>query len=419
MKKFTLLFLMTFMSYHFGSAQINYCNSGRYDAEVFSTVRITSNVNYGSNVDYTGATQALTMDVYEPDSDSLAARPLIVWAHGGSFMGGTKNDGDVTSLCNHFAKRGYVCVSINYRLGMTIPPNQTTATQAVYRAVQDMKASIRFFRKDAVTTNVYKIDTNFIVVGGSSAGAFTALHLAYLDEPSELPAQIDTTLLGGMEGNSGNPGYSSAVNAVVNLCGALGNKTWLHPGDEPLCSMHGTVDNVVPYATAMLNLLNIWAIMVVDGSYSINDYANSIGLTNVMFTYFGQDHVPYSGSLAYMDTTVRFVSNFLYSQLACTPADPNPLPNTFPSTGINNLIGDADGISVYPNPSINQFSVEMKNADEKIENLQMINSSGQIVTEISSTGNKIVLQRNTMPSGIYLLRIQTHSNAYVKRIRLY
>jgi len=33
-------------------------------------------------------------------------RPLIVWAHGGSFMGGTKNDGDVTSLCNHFAKRG-------------------------------------------------------------------------------------------------------------------------------------------------------------------------------------------------------------------------------------------------------------------------------------------------------------------------
>ena len=38
------------------------------------------------------------------------------------------------------------------------------------------------------------------------------------------------------------------------------------------------------YATAMLYLLNIWSIMVVDGSYSVNDYANTVGLDNVMYT---------------------------------------------------------------------------------------------------------------------------------------
>ena len=333
-------------------------------------------------------------------------------------MGGTKNDGDVTSLCNHFAKRGYVCVSINYRLGISIPPNQTGATQAVYRAVQDMKAAIRFMRKDAATSNIYKVDTNFIVAAGSSAGAFTALHLAYLDDVSELPAQIDTTVLGGMEGNSGNPGYSSQVNAVVNLCGALGNKTWLHPGDEPLCSMHGTNDNVVPYATAMLYLLNIWSIMVVDGSYSVNDYANTIGLDNVMYTYYGQDHVPYAGSLAYMDTTVRFVSNFLYEQLGCTPTDLLPLPNTFPSTGFASALAVSSELSVYPNPATNQFTVELQNKVDRMLEVRIINSTGQIIQSLHVDQNEISIPVSSVAKGIYLIQVIGEKNNYLSRISL-
>ena len=414
-----LAFLLLSVCMISSAQRFTYCGSARYDTEVFSTVKLTSNITYGSNVDNTGATTTLTMDIYEPDSDTVAVRPLIVWAHGGSFMGGTKNDGDVTSLCNHFAKRGYVCISINYRLGISIPPNQTGATQAVYRAVQDMKAAIRFMRKDAATSNVYKVDTNFIDAAGSSAGAFTALHLAYLDDVSELPAQIDTTVLGGMEGNSGNPGYSSQVNAVVNLCGALGNKTWLHPGDEPLCSMHGTNDNVVPYATAMLYLLNIWSIMVVDGSYSVNDYANTIGLDNVMYTYYGQDHVPYAGSLAYMDTTVRFVSNFLYEQLGCTPTDPLPLPNTFPSTGVASSVSVGSDLSVYPNPALNQFTVELQNKVDRMLEVRIINSTGQIIQSIHVDQNKISIPVNETAAGIYLIQVIGEKKNYLSRISLH
>src|SRR6185369_14727225 len=131
---------------------------------------------------------------------------------------------------------------------------------------------------------------------------------AYLNQPAELPAAIDTTVLGGLEGNSGNPGYPSTVNAIVNLCGALGDTAWMIPGDIPVCSMHGTADNIVPYATAMLSIITI-PIMVVNGSYSVSQQANRIGIPNVMYTYFGATHVPYASNLSYMDTTVRFVSN--------------------------------------------------------------------------------------------------------------
>src|SRR4051812_27343269 len=103
----------------------NYCGSARYDTEVFSAVTVKSDTAYGSNTDVNGSNVILTMDIYQPAGDTAEIRPLIVWAHGGSFIGGTKNDGDVTSLCNHFAKRGYVCASINYRLGVSFPPNQS------------------------------------------------------------------------------------------------------------------------------------------------------------------------------------------------------------------------------------------------------------------------------------------------------
>jgi acetyl esterase/lipase len=106
------------------------------------------------------------MDIYQPTGDIETNRPLIVWAHGGSFIGGTKTDADMVALSQAFTKKGYVCASINYRLGLT-PFDSVGAVKAVLRAVQDMKASVRFFYKDKLTTNTYKIDTTNIFIGGN------------------------------------------------------------------------------------------------------------------------------------------------------------------------------------------------------------------------------------------------------------
>ncbi|MCX6290195.1 MAG: T9SS type A sorting domain-containing protein [Bacteroidetes bacterium] len=412
-KLFACFFLLSHVQ---GYSQIvtGYCGSARYDQEIFSGVTITSDTSFGSNTDYSGANVVLTMDIYEPTGDTASMRPLIVWAHGGSFLGGSKNDPDVTSLCNHFAKRGYVCASINYRTGMN-GANQTSATQAVYRAVQDMKASIRFFRKDASSTNTYRIDSNLVIAAGSSAGAFTALHLAYLNQPSELPSAIDTTVLGGMEGNSGNPGYSSTVNAVVNLCGALGNKNWLVPGDIPLCSMHGTIDNTVPYATAMLYIINIFPIMVVDGSYSINDHANSVGVWNEMYTWYGADHVPYAGSTAYMDTTVRFVSNFLYQYMGCTPADPNPLPNTFINVAVAENAAAENDLLVYPNPA--EQNITIRSDRYRIQKLELFDVTGRAICSImNNQASDMIISKENIPAGIYFLKVYLNGQRVIRKI---
>ena len=240
MKKIFTLCLFTLFLCLNSFAQLDTSN-GRYYNELFSGVTTTNDVVFGSYTNF-GFQTNLTMDIYQPSGDAAIVRPLIVWAHGGSFQFGDKNESDIVALCQTFAKRGYVCASINYRTGF-FPIDSVNATQAVLKATQDMKAAVRFFRKDAATANAYKIHPDYVYVGGSSAGAFMALHLAYMDKPSEFPLGAATLAsLDGLEGATGNPGYPSNASAVINLCGALGDASYLEPGDIPFVSMHGNVN---------------------------------------------------------------------------------------------------------------------------------------------------------------------------------
>ncbi len=405
--RITGLFILNVLIYNSATNAQGICNlSPRFDQEIFTIVNKSTDVVYGANADYQGANMVLKMDIYQPDGDTMSQRPLIIFAHGGSFVAGDKSNGDQVDLCNHFAKRGYICATINYRLGMAFPINAATATDAVYRSVQDMKAAIRFFRKDAATNNTYKINPNIVIVGGTSAGAFTAMHLAYLNTYPELPATIDTAALGNLDGNSGNPGYPVNVNAVINLCGALGNSHWVIPGDPPLVSMHGTTDATVPYSTATLLLFNLYPLMPVDGSFAIHNYINTFSHPAEMYTWYGQGHVPFSGNsasnIAYTDTAVRFVSNFLYKTLGCIPADPNPLQNTFSTVGIAN-IQDEHGIHIGSNPVIEEIELFLEN--NGLLHISLWSVSGQQVyqTDYQANDSQMKIEVKNLPNGLYFL----------------
>jgi para-nitrobenzyl esterase len=406
------------------------CATGRYAADTFTNVTTTSNVVYGSNIKANGSAQSLTMDIYQPTGDVETARPLIVWAHGGSFLGGSSTDGDVVALSQAFAKKGYVCVSINYRLGLT-PFDSTGAVKAVLRAVQDMKASVRFFYKDKLTNNTYKIDTNNIFIGGSSAGAITALHYAYLDKSCEInyyvtPANLAT--LGGMEGYSGNQCYSSKIKGVINLCGALGRYGWIEAGDLPFCSMHGTIDGTVKYNRGIVN--PGIPLILLDGSRMLKERANAIGISNPFYTWYGKDHVPYSSSTLYMDTTISFVRDYLISRLGCT--DPALLPQNTPAqtatlyayttcttnvlmtcgsngfVGINEFTNTGIISNVYPNPSDNEMTIEFSNSNST-HKIELFDVTGKLIFTELSDDAKFKIKKNNIATGLYFLKVTNKS----------
>lgn len=216
----------------------------RFKNEVFSNVETSLDIQYGEATNLKGASEKLLLDVYSPPKDdTLKKRPLLIFIHGGGFKNNNKTGAFSSIICNGFAKRGYVTASIDYRLGVEKPGTNKDVAEAMYRAQQDGKAAIRFFRKYA---EKYGIDPDQIFITGSSAGSKTCLAIAYLDE-SEVPSYIDTKKWGSLEGNSGNNGYSSKVNGVLNCWGAIINYQWIQKGDVPLFNTAGTNDETVPY----------------------------------------------------------------------------------------------------------------------------------------------------------------------------
>jgi len=396
MKKLLLSLSFLFAAF---SAQAQ-CDGFRYYDEVFPGVTKTADVLYGTNVTYTGQTQNLLLDVYQPTGDNYAYRPLIVWAHGGSFVGGTKGDADIVSLCNHFAKRGYVCVSMEYRLGVN-GTDSIEMTKAVMRAVHDMRAAVRFMKQSAST---YAIDTSAVYVGGSSAGAFTALHHAYLDRTSKMPGYVQTIMnnMGGMEGTSNNIAISSKAQGVINLCGALSEKEWISSDDEPLVSLHGTADQTVPYGAAIIYVFNIFPVKVVDGSGSIHPYALAQGIPSTLKTFYGAGHVPYLGTsasaLAYMDTTVQYVRDFLYEKVCGTTSANEALRNMF---------------KVYPNPvrDLVKVSTTLETAEVSLFDV----AGKKVATQTISKGENEISTTH-LHSGIYFLHFQSGNKIYTHKI---
>ncbi|MEQ1701375.1 MAG: alpha/beta hydrolase [Ilumatobacteraceae bacterium] len=220
----------------------------RYIDLVFPTTTLQSDVVYATAPDLvSGATTNLLLDVYQPAGDGFTARPVIVAIHGGGFKGGSK--AAVADWSSQWARRGYVVVNINYRLDPgnqcqnvqdgKIPPDQLAAetarcTRAVEAAQFDASAAIRWVRANADT---YRVDSTRIAAMGSSAGAVTALHLAYR---SDTPGDIGDY-----------DGYDSTVGAAMAMSGCNYSPEAIGAGDAPVAMIHAEYDGAVPFQCAI------------------------------------------------------------------------------------------------------------------------------------------------------------------------
>ncbi len=245
----------------------------RYRDLVFPTVSTTTNVTYGSAVNNSGQTVTLQLDIYEPTGDSVTARPAIVWVHGGSFCCGDKSSPEIVDEASTFARKGYFNVSINYRLepgGCTASVPTLTCLIAIGEAGEDAQTAVRFLRTNAA---LYGIDPTRIAIGGSSAGAITALNVGFYS--AETP--------------------SAAVGAAVALSGARLGGT-VNAGDAPSLLFHGTSDVVVPYQWAVATWTD----------------ANAAGLDSFLTSWAGAGHVPY---VQHRTEILDQTTNFLYWEL--------------------------------------------------------------------------------------------------------
>ena len=320
----------------------------RYMDEVFCDIDIESDVVYGNNITVlpllqggAPAPEDLEMDIYMPSGDSATDRPVVMILHTGSFLPavangqatGDKTDNATVEQCKAFAKKGYVAVALNYRLGWNpISENEdvrrSTLIQAAYRGLQDVRTGIRFLRKSiAEDGNPYGITDKF-AVGGLGTGGYLSLCAASLwdyEEELLLAKFMDTSqdidgdglndavpyiipeYFGNLEGtDSGilpgldsdgdgvfdvtnvpfclpnHPGYSSEIDMAFNVGGAIPDSSWVDQGEVPIASMQCWNEVFAPYGVGNIMVPTTGAIVVEGmGSLVVQQMATEFGNNDV------------------------------------------------------------------------------------------------------------------------------------------
>jgi len=266
-------------------------NPNRYRESIFDGTLSITNVKYGEAPQWVWPYWDidLELDVYVPEDDDNPKRPLIIFAHAGGFLLGSKDVDNMVAICDSFAQKGYVTASIDYRKGFD-PLDDESAERAVYRAVQDGKAAVRYFKENA---SLYDVDTNNIYFAGMSAGGFISLHVAYMDKESERP---ESTYGGGLVNDlecldcAGNDyPHSSDVRAILDFWGGVDDTTLLEEGNIPMLIMHGENDETVPFVYG--HPFGLFTLPESYGGQPISERAENMGIDYEIFTSTGPLHL--------------------------------------------------------------------------------------------------------------------------------
>ena len=370
MKK-TLFFLLAFS----GAAVAQ-----RYTTEVFSQVNVNANVSYAQNIDFLTSNfsnpanvaadvteiktalalgqpipakffnpadpasdvkvRDLKMDIYSPVGDNATDRPLAIYVHTGNFLppginggiNGSKNDSSAIVMCEKLAKRGFVAIAANYRLGWNpLDPNQfvrrAQLLNAVYRAIHDMKELVRVAKADASNLG---IDPNRIVMFGEGSGGYVALAYATLDKWSEVeipkfinPATsasfVDSNQVGNIEGLNGllnlyaDNGQSTDIAMCVNMGGALADISWLEAGDPAMIAFHCVRDPFAPFGDGTVVVPTTQDDVVdVSGANTFMVKANALGNNNSYTSQTYNDPITLAARARYGVTyKYIFIKNYL------------------------------------------------------------------------------------------------------------
>lgn len=368
--------------------------STRYKNEIFTQVKTDSNITYGQNVNLYNKLQTLQADVFSPVNDTNTKRPMIIFMHGGAFYMGSRKDDYVVQVCKQFAQRGYVTASISYRLGIENMYSPLAFGEAIYRATQDVKAAVRYFRANA---EKYGIDADKIIIGGGSAGAITALHAAYWQQ-SKVPTYINTDKLGKLADVGGNEGVSDEVMGVVNCWGALIDTSYLQKSNIPVVNIHGENDSVVPYKTAGFAGFNLY------GSYYIHEHALKNGTKSVLKAFPNTGHGLQRSDTVKWNTTVNTISDFLYELVADTETVTD---TTLISVNESTKLMSEGAIVIYPNPAKDKIAIK-NNRNTAVKQVSMSYIGGNEVLQRTQTilpQQTANIQLPQLSQGIYLLSI--------------
>jgi acetyl esterase/lipase len=197
-----------------------------------------------------GDSKAWRLDLVRPKEDSDRARAGIVFVHGGGWRNGDKRTGTFLRGAIEYAQKGYVCITVNYRL---------TGETPFPACVEDVKCAVRWLRAHA---KEYNVDPDRLGGYGNSAGAHLVAMLGLCKPEAKLegdgPYQDQSSLLQAVcasatpsdlglfprspQGDSRFKGEAEERTAMIRSCSPV---THVSKDAPPFLLIHGAADRTV------------------------------------------------------------------------------------------------------------------------------------------------------------------------------
>lgn len=316
----------------------------------------------------------LELDLYLPENDNQKLRPLLLLVHGGAFYIGNKQSATEEILGKHFASRGYVVASINYRMGFRM--KQVDVERTGYMSVQDVHAALRFLSHNA---KKYGIDPMHVYVAGTSAGAIASLTIAYLENEERPESTFSSRFrndLGNVETSGNNYTETFKIRGVGNMWGALTDTTIISKGQNvPVISFHGDNDDIVPidydYPFRFMLGANRLVMGKMYGSKPVHEQLKRLKIDNKLIVLKNKGHEPQLDNFKTINHLMDTISNQLTSFFNLY---------TFPT-----IQTDFEKISIEPSDSLSAINFNINYG-----NLRLINVIDGLQVSSDSLDSRVI-----------------------------
>ncbi len=268
---------------------------GLYINPRFGTISVKAGVPFADVIDYKARPVKLLMDIYQPEGDTSQRRPVIIWIHGGGFRtGSTRTQSYIVKLCQDFAKRGYVCLSVDYRLreGADMP-DKASEFPALQDGARDVNYAIEWVRAQY---RQWKIDPDCIFLAGGSAGGRISMTVCQFPGPDPAARNLPESLFRTKPWNK--------MGIIANAClwGGIEPEMrgWVYPylrkDGVPSILIHGDADKTIP----------------VQNSIDLDKALKNAGITSELHIIPGAAHTP-TGNATYPEI-VDWISKFFANE---------------------------------------------------------------------------------------------------------
>lgn len=238
-------------------------------------------------------------------------RPVMVYIHGGGFVGGERKNVAQEIFCRYLAERGWLAVSVDYRLagirqnadGSVLNPYKVDGTVSAVRiACEDVVAATNYI----LAHKVWKANPKQVTLGGGSAGAITTLQLIY-DAANDV--SYTRKLPKGFT-------YAGGISQAGCICTPVSEDTLTWKRKPcPIMFFHGEKDIIVPLDAEKAS----WGDCKLFGTHYVARQLKAMEVPYWKWIEHGADHVMAMKPLTnYLEEQLRFLNDFCLKGLQST-----------------------------------------------------------------------------------------------------